>query len=150
MAKKCHQENLDVHGLSRSSRRLPSPTTQAVKRDVNLIQFPMGKAGCFSDQNFVRISSKFYNNSDVLKSRNFIFKKVSRDCVRLQQKLNTQQRFKKHQMTTINALYTSTSFFIGRDDSSLVFFNLFWAEFLIPDSKIIPKEFRHFEILLLK
>ena len=52
--------------LSRSSRRLPLPTTQAVKRDVNLIQFPIGKAGCFSDQNFVWISSKFYNISDVL------------------------------------------------------------------------------------
>ena len=43
--------------LSRSSRRLQSPTTQAVKRDVNLIQFPIGKAGCFSDLNFVYVNS---------------------------------------------------------------------------------------------
>ena len=47
----------NVLQLSRSSRRLQSPTTQAVKRDVNLIQFPIGKAGCFSDLNFVYVNS---------------------------------------------------------------------------------------------
>ena len=97
-----HKWVSNVLRLPRSSRRLPSPSTRAVKRDVNLIQFPIGKASCFSDRNSVENSPELYKNSDAICP--FPALKVEKD-----------------QITSNYKSATYTSFVRSADDSSLVF-----------------------------